>query len=89
MKILVSSIKQRDVDHFEMVYNYYMPVLYRFAMQYAYDSETAKDLVHDAFAWVWNNPDKIRDEGTWQRFFTGWYAATVELSPVARHPGLQ
>ena len=52
MKILVSSIKQRDVDHFEMVYNYYMPVLYRFAMQYAYDSETAKDLVHDAFAWV-------------------------------------
>lgn len=50
MKILVSSIKQRDVDHFEMVYNYYMPVLYRFAMQYAYDSETAKDLVHDAFA---------------------------------------
>lgn len=63
MKILVSSIKQRDVDHFEMVYNYYMPVLYRFAMQYAYDSETAKDLVHDAFAWVWNNPDKIRDEG--------------------------
>ena len=42
MKILVSSIKQRDVDHFEMVYNYYMPVLYRFAMQYAYDSETAK-----------------------------------------------
>ena len=63
MKILVSCIKQRDVDHFEMVYNYYMPVLYRFAMQYAYDSETAKDLVHDAFAWVWNNPDKIRDEG--------------------------
>ena len=63
MKILVSSIKQRDVDHFEMVYNYYMPVLYRFAMQYAYDSETAKDLVHDAFAWVWNNPDKIRDDG--------------------------
>ena len=52
MKILVSSIKQRDVDHFEMVYNYYMPVLYRFAMQYAYDSETAKDLVHDAFAWA-------------------------------------
>lgn len=44
MKILVSSIKQRDVDHFEMVYNYYMPVLYRFAMQYAYDSEIAKDL---------------------------------------------
>lgn len=63
MKIDVSSIKRHDVDHFEMVYKHYMPQLYRFAMQYAYDPETAKDLVHDAFVWLWNHADRIRDEG--------------------------
>lgn len=63
MKVDAKSIKQHDVDHFEMVYNRYMPVLYRLALHYAYDPETAKDLVHDAFAWLWNNPDKIRDDG--------------------------
>lgn len=63
MKISVSRIKQHDVDHFEEVYKSYMPVLHRFAQQYTYDAETAKDLVHDAFLWVWNNADKIRENG--------------------------
>ncbi len=63
MKISVSRIKQHDVDHFEEVYKFYMPLLHRFALQYTYDSGTAKDLVHDAFLWVWNNADKIRENG--------------------------
>ena len=41
MKISVSRIKQHDVDHFEEVYKFYMPLLHRFALQYTYDSGTA------------------------------------------------
>lgn len=63
MKVFVSRIKQHDVDHFEEVYKAYTPVLHRFAAQYTYDTEIAKDLVHDAFLWVWNNADRIRDDG--------------------------
>ena len=63
MKIFMAWIKQQDVDHFEEVYKAYMPVLHRFAVQYTCDDEMAKDLVHDAFLWVWNNTDKIRENG--------------------------
>lgn len=56
---LAVKIKHRDKEAYRSLYTIYMPVMYAFAFRYTYNSDAAKDLVHDAFVWLWNNPQKI------------------------------
>lgn len=56
---LARMIKDHDIQAFHDLYIRYMPILQAFAFRYTYNSETAKDLVHDAFTWLWNHPEKI------------------------------
>ena len=56
---LAEMIKAHDIQAFHELYIHYMPILQAFAFRYTYNSETAKDLVHDAFIWIWNHPEKI------------------------------
>ena len=56
---LARMIKEHNIQSFHDLYIRYMPILQAFAFRYTYNSETAKDLVHDAFTWLWNHPEKI------------------------------
>lgn len=56
---LAEMIKHHDIQAYHDLYIRYMPILQAFAFRYTYNSDTAKDLVHDAFVWLWNHPKKI------------------------------
>lgn len=56
---LAEMIKHHDIQAFHDLYIRSMPILQAFAFRYTYNPEIAKDLVHDAFVWLWNHPEKI------------------------------
>ena len=59
LEILAEKIKQHDQKVFPEFYLRHMPFLHTFASRYTFDAETSRDLVHDAFLFIWENPDKI------------------------------
>lgn len=56
---LTKKIKITDNQVFQKLYIRHMPILKTFAFGNTYNSETIKDLVYDAFTWLWNHPAKL------------------------------
>lgn len=50
------------METFHDLYIRHMPILHAFANRYTFDSEIARDLVHDAFLWLWDHPEKINTD---------------------------
>ncbi|MFL1683172.1 RNA polymerase sigma-70 factor [Coprobacter secundus] len=57
------KIIEHDMIAFQELYNNNISELVAFAYRFTYDIEIAKDLVHDAFVWIWDHPEKINCQG--------------------------
>ena len=57
------KIIEHDMVAFQELYNNNISELVAFAYRFTYDIEIAKDLVHDAFVWIWDHPEKINCQG--------------------------
>ncbi len=62
-KHLIKRAKDGEAEAFGLLYDYYLPKIYRFVLLKVSHREEAEDLTHQAFLKAWEHVDKYKDEG--------------------------
>lgn len=62
-KLLIKKAKDGGADAFGMLYDNYLPKIYRFVLLKVSHREEAEDLTHHAFLKAWENIEKYKEEG--------------------------
>jgi len=60
---LIKRAKDGEAEAFGLLYDYYLPKIYRFVLLKVSHREEAEDLTHQAFLRAWENVEKYKDEG--------------------------
>lgn len=66
--LLIDSLKNGDFRSFETLYNIYVREMYILSIGYTNDSDEAKDIVQDAFVYIWNNRLSIRADSNLRNY---------------------
>ncbi len=61
-KILTRRLKTGDVEAFEIIYYKYSRELYLLSMAYLNNCEVAEDILQDAFLYLWEKKDALKDD---------------------------
>jgi RNA polymerase sigma-70 factor (ECF subfamily) len=55
---VIYTLRHDNGTYFEVVYEYYFPLLYSYATQYT-EREEAKEVVQETMLWLWENRDTL------------------------------
>ena len=72
-KVLIKKAKDGENEAFGLLYDNYLPKIYRFVLLKVSHREEAEDLTHQAFLKAWENVHKYKDEGKYEGLpFSSW-----------------
>lgn len=66
--LLIDGLLSGDFRSFEKIYNKYVREMYMLSAGYTNDSDEAKDIVQDAFVYLWNNRTYLRPDSNLRNY---------------------
>lgn len=67
-QLLVSRLKEGDVEAFDTLFNNFSPKLYRFAFRYLKSKEDSEEVVQEVFLKVWEKRAMLQEELSFSSF---------------------
>lgn len=84
-KQLVEKAKDGETEAFGLLYDHYLPKIYRFVLLKVTTREEAEDLTHQAFLKAWENLDKYSYEGKYSGFPFGSWLYRIARNVIIDH----
>lgn len=66
---LLKKLEKGDRGVYESIFNYYYPILIRFAEGYVFNRAICEDIVQDFFVWLWENRKDLKVRTNLKSYF--------------------
>jgi DNA-directed RNA polymerase specialized sigma24 family protein len=86
-RLLVARLARGDDSAFDELYEAYAEILWRVARILSGNDETASEIVHDVFLWIWRNRETMEVHGRLRAYLFG--AVRHRAQELARRAGIE